>query len=444
MKIKQFEDSALSHYSYAILSETESRMILIDPSRNIRPYQDFAKENNATIIGIIETHPHADFVSAHLELHQLYQAPIYCSTFTQALYPHIPFDDQDVIELGELRLKSLHTPGHSPDSISVLLSENGINKAIFTGDTLFIGDCGRPDLRENSSDMRTARELLSRQMYHTLRNIYLPLEDNVLVYPAHGAGSLCGKSLSDANASQMGVEKLTNWSLQPMTEDDFVQKLNADQPFIPQYFSFDVALNKQGAAPLQENIEKVNLRTPAEEFDANTLVIDTRPENVFKLGHHPNSFNIQKTGKFETWLGSIVSPQESFYVVSDQEDHLKEVMQRTGSIGYESHVEGAALTTGGSIKSDVFDLDSFQKNTSDFTIIDVRNLSESNQSKYFPLAIPMPLPTLRENLKHIPLDKPIVVHCAGGYRSAIGSSIIAASFPERKVYDLGEKIQLFK
>ena len=297
MQIKQFEDKNLSHYSYAVLSECEKKIILIDPARNAKQYYDFAKENDAQITGIIETHPHADFVSSHLELHQTTGAKIYTSKDVQAFYPHQAFDDGQTIQLGKIKLTALNTPGHSPDSISILLEHEGKQKAIFTGDTLFIGDCGRPDLREGAGKIQTTRSELAKQMYHSLRNKLMKLEDDVTVYPAHGAGTLCGKNLSKESSSTIAEEKKTNWSLQGATEEEFVQNLLADQPFIPHYFPFDVELNRIGAASLKESINKIQIVDSIDEKSISALdkflwIIDTRNEEDFKKGHLPHSINL--------------------------------------------------------------------------------------------------------------------------------------------------------
>jgi hydroxyacylglutathione hydrolase len=184
MIIEQFKDEFLAHYSYAIVSECEQKIILIDPSRDPEPYYEFAKKFEAKIIGVIETHPHADFVSSHLQVHQDTGATIYAHSLTGVAYPFTPFDEGDEISFGKIKLKSLHTPGHSPDSISIVLEHDGRDKAVFTGDTLFIGDCGRPDLRESVGNLQAKREELARKMYHSLRDKMINLADEVLVYPA--------------------------------------------------------------------------------------------------------------------------------------------------------------------------------------------------------------------------------------------------------------------
>src|SRR6476620_4975419 len=257
MKIQQWEDKGLAHFSYAVLSEGEKKIVLIDPARNPQPYLDFAKENEAQIVGVIETHPHADFVSSHLELSERTGATLYVHSLVNAFYPHEAFDEGHAIEIGKIKLYPLYTPGHSPDSICIVLEHEGMTKAVFTGDTLFIGDCGRPDLREGVGNLQVTREKLASQMYHSLRDKLLPLHDDTIVYPAHGAGSLCGKAIKAAKSSTMGEEKKTNWCLQDISEAEFVKQLLADQPFVPAYFPFDVDLNRKGAPAYKERISAV-------------------------------------------------------------------------------------------------------------------------------------------------------------------------------------------
>jgi len=449
MLIEQFEDKALSHYSYAILSESESKIILIDPSRDIKPYLAFAEKYGAKIIGVIETHPHADFISSHLEMHQRTGATIYCSRLIAADYPHKAFDEGDIIEFGKIKLKALNTPGHSPDSISVVLEHGGKDKAVFTGDTLFIGDCGRPDLRESAGNLTAKREELALQMYNSLRNKLMALEDDVLVYPAHGAGTLCGKSLSDAASSTIGKEKASNWCLQPISQIDFVKALTEEQPFIPKYFGFDVELNKKGALPMAEAISKVshgeNMSTSkdTERLDKSIIIVDTRPAEQFKDSHLPNSINIMADGKFESWLGSIITPGEPFYLAAENQEVLKSLIERLTKVGYESFVKEAFILSKGSLQSEKINLDLFKSHPENYTIVDVRNDKELKEKKIFNSAINIPLPELRDRIAEVPNDKPIVVHCAGGYRSAAGSSIIKGAFPNTPVFDLSKAVNDF-
>jgi hydroxyacylglutathione hydrolase len=443
MKIEQFEDKGLSHYSYAILSECDRQIVLIDPSRDVSQYLAFAENNGATINGIIETHPHADFVSGHLELHQTTGATIYCSALVGAAYPHQTFDNGNSISFGKITLKALNTPGHSPDSISIVLRHDGKDKAVFTGDTLFIGDCGRPDLRESAGNLTAKREELAAKMYHSLRDKLMVLDNDVIVYPAHGAGTLCGKALSEANSSTIGAEKLSNWSLQSMTESKFITTLLQDQPFVPKYFPFDVELNKQGAGNLEQAITNVPIGQ-AGILNSSIYIIDTRAEKEFKKGHLPGSINLQNGGKFETWLGSTIAPEEAFYLVAENEEILESLILRCAKIGYEHFIERAFVFQAGTAIMDVIDIDRFSTNQTEHTIVDIRNNGEVKEHPVFKNAIHIPLPELRERVSEIPFNKPIIVHCAGGYRSAAGSSIINnASGNKVKVYDLGESIKAF-
>lgn len=449
MQIKQWEDKNLSQFSYAILSDCEKQAILVDPSRNPQPYLDWAKENDATIAGIIETHPHADFISSHLELHKATGATIYTHSLVGASYPHQVFDDGATIELGKIKLRSIHTPGHSPDSISILLEHNGKQKAVFTGDTLFIGDCGRPDLREGAGNRQAKREDLAKQMYYSLREKLMKLDDDVLLYPAHGAGTLCGKNLSKESSSTMGQEKRTNWCLQEATEDEFVKNLLADQPFIPAYFAYNVELNRVGAPEMQNSIAKVKIENSNSSFeqqlDTNLWVIDVRSEKDFKEGHLPNSINLMENGKFETWLGSIIKPGERFYLAGESKEQLQRVVERTAAIGYETAIAAAFVINGGSSKEADINVDLFNKHLSDYTIVDVRNTSEVKEKQIFLNSLHIPLAELRERIAEIPTNKPIVVHCAGGYRSAAASSLIHSKLNgTTQVFDLSEAIKQFQ
>ncbi|MFD2516124.1 MBL fold metallo-hydrolase [Pontibacter locisalis] len=445
MKIKQFEDKGLAHYAYAILSESSKEVILIDPARDPQPYYDYAQENNAKITAVIETHPHADFVSSHLEIHQKTGATIYMHSMVGADYPHQAFDEGAELQLGEVKLKSLHTPGHSPDGISIVLEHEGKDKAVFTGDTLFIGDVGRPDLRESAGNVTAKRKELARQMYKSTREKLMKLADDVVVYPAHGAGSLCGKGLSDANSSTIGDEKLGNYALKPMSEDEFVKVLTEDQPFVPKYFGYDVGLNKQGAPDYKPSVEGVAKLEKNFKPEAGAVIVDARPESVFKKGHYKGAINIQNGGKFETWLGSIVSPNESYYLIGESDEQLNELIAKASKIGYELLIKGAFVyDKQDGETSDSFDRSAFEANKEDYTIVDIRNTSEVKSGKFFEKAINIPLPELRERVKEIPTDKPVVVHCAGGYRSAAGSSIVESALPEVKVLDMSEAVTELK
>tara|TARA_R110002072_G_scaffold59514_3_gene151569 strand:+ start:7173 stop:8501 length:1329 start_codon:yes stop_codon:yes gene_type:complete len=442
MKIKQFEYKPLAHYSYAIVSD--GKMAVIDPERNPEQYYAFAKANNSKIVAVIETHPHADFVSSHLEIHKETGATIYNSEKLGADYPHETFDEGDSIQLGSVTLKAINTPGHSPDSITIVATE-GKETALFTGDTLFIGDVGRPDLREKAGNMKAKREELAEMMYDTIQNKFTDLPDDAVVYPAHGAGSLCGKNLSDDNSSTLGNERIGNWAFKNQSKDEFMNTILDGQPFIPSYFGYDVDMNKRGADDLNPSIEKVPF---TENSTAEGLIVDMRDEESFKKGHLKGSFNIQAVSdnsQFETWLGSIIEPDEEFTLVIDSKESKKKMLHRVAKIGYEKQIRQViTLSEENLVTTEKLDLTDFKANPERYTIVDIRNKSEVEEDKFFDSAISHPLNELRDTANEIPTDKPIVVHCAGGYRSAAGSSILDKKLEGVTVFDLSENINDFK
>ncbi|KEZ94119.1 MBL fold metallo-hydrolase [Nonlabens ulvanivorans] len=442
MNIKQFEYKPLAHYSYAIVSNGE--MAIVDPERDPSQYYAFAKANNATIKAVIETHPHADFVSSHLELYKETGATIYNSEKLGADYPHQSFDDGDSITIGDITLKAINTPGHSPDSITIVATDTD-DTALFTGDTLFIGDVGRPDLREKAGNMQAKREELAGMMYDTIITKFTDLPDNAVVYPAHGAGSLCGKNLSDAASSTLGDERRDNWAFKTQSKEDFMSTILDGQPFIPSYFGYDVDINKSGADSLEPSISEI----PFEENGSATgLIVDMRDEAAFKKGHLKGSFNIQavsENAKFETWLGSIVTPEDTFTLVIDTDENKDTMLHRVAKIGYEKLLTKVITLSQENLEqTPSLDLADFKENPGNYTIVDIRNTSEVEEEKFFENALSHPLNELRDTASEIPTDKPIVVHCAGGYRSAAGSSILQKKLGSATVYDLSDDIEQFK
>ncbi len=446
MHIEQFTDKALAHYSYAVLSG--NKMALIDPARNPLPYYEFAEKHNARIVAVFETHPHADFISSHFQIHKETGAQIYVSEDVGAEYPHEPFDEGDVLKMDNVTFSAINTPGHSPDSICIFAkSETSEDEALFTGDTLFIGNVGRPDLREDVGNMKATRESLAKSMYHTVQNKFTNLKDSVLIYPAHGAGSLCGKNMSSASSSTLGNERLGNWAFKTQTEKEFVDELLNDQPFIPSYFGFDVDTNKKGPENFMSSIWSVPLNLNIKSLEDDYLVVDTRPEDKFKQGHLANSINIMarsENDKFETWLGAIVKPKEKFFLVIPEVSQYQALLERVAKIGYESQIL-SVITLSNNVENDnkQLDLDNLKSDASKYTIVDIRNNSEVDNGLIFESAIHHPLNHLRETVDSIPNDKPIVVHCAGGYRSTAGFSIIKESKPNVEVYDLSFAISEF-
>lgn len=444
MEIKQFYDESLAHASYAVLAKEQ--IVLVDPARDPIPYYHFAEERGAKIVAVIETHPHADFISSHLEVHQSCGATIYTSRKTNAAYPYAGFDDGDTIKLGNVSLEARNTPGHSPDSICVVVIDaQGKQTAVFTGDTLFIGDVGRPDLREDEDDFATKREELARKLYHSTRSVLMKLDPAVKVYPAHGAGSLCGKNISSDLSSTIGREIEENYALQPMPEEEFVGMILKDQPYIPKYFPYDVAINKKGADAFEQSVKAVPKLNKYAALEEGALIVDARSAKEFKAGHVPGAINIMDGGKFETWLGSVVGPEEEFYLIGENNDALEILIRKCAKIGYEKNIKGALLNPANAKEqSPAVDAKALKESPQSFQIVDVRNVSELKEGKIFDQALHIPLPELPDRARELDANKPVVVHCASGYRSAIGASILEKKLPGNRVYDLSRAVKEFK
>ena len=445
MKIKQFKDAPLAHFSYAIISGGE--MALIDPTRNPVQYYKYAEENHAKIVAVFETHPHADFVSGHLQIHEETGANIYISAKVGVSYPHKSFDEGVELKIGTATIHALHTPGHSPDSLAFVAREND-EYALFTGDTLFIGNVGRPDLREKAGNTTAKRVELARAMYQTMQTKFNDFPDEAIIYPAHGAGSLCGKNMSDASSSTLGDERKGNWAFKEQSEEQFVEEILKDQPFVPSYFGYNVDLNREGAPNVQKSKYSVPVKIAVEQVEEGVAVVDVRKEEDYKEGHLSNSINIMcrtEGDKFETWLGAIIEPEEAFYLVVESVEDMDWILERTAKIGYEKQLKGIlTLSQNVKRKPDFLEISDFRANQEKYTIIDIRNAGELEQGKTFESAIAIPLNELRERANEVPHDKPIVVHCAGGYRSAAGASILENKINGQKIYDLGKAIREFK
>ncbi|WP_375578476.1 MBL fold metallo-hydrolase [Marivirga tractuosa] len=445
MNIKHFYDDALAQGSFAI--ESEGKVALVDPSRDIKPYLDFAKQYNAEIVAVFETHPHADFISSHLELQEKFGADIYVNEKVGVDYDFKHIGHGDEVKIGNATFRALFTPGHSPDHNSyLLLDENGIQKAVFTGDSLFVGDVGRPDLREGAGNIQVSRKELAGMMYDTVNDVFADLSDDTIVYPAHGAGSLCGKNMSSELSSTIANEKENNWAFQIKDKDKFVDAFLEGQSFIPKYFPNSVEVNRKGAASLEEAVKNADKKDGI-EIPEGKLIIDTRAKEEFKKGHLKGAINIQnkEADKFETWLGSIVGPDEPYYLVAENQKDLEFAIYRAAKIGYEANLVAGVINPKGEIVSDpLVNLEDFKKNPDAYTIIDIRNKSEVDDGKFFDSAKNIPLPELRERASEIDVQKPVIVHCAGGYRSAAGFSIVKSILPNAKVYDLSDAVNEFK
>jgi hydroxyacylglutathione hydrolase len=441
--IEQFEDKGLAHFSYAIMAG--KKIIIIDPQRNPQAYYDFAQKNNAVITGVIETHPHADFVSSHLEIHQTLNVPIYASSLTKSKYPLKTFDEGDKIKLtDQVGLRGLHTPGHAPDHIAVVLYENENDRAVFSGDSLFLGDVGRPDLLDFSNESNMQRRYLAALMYDTIHQKFAQLKDDVIVYPSHGAGSLCGKSIRKAASSTIGYERQHNYAFENRTKEEFVNLLLSDQPHIPKYFAYDIGLNNNGAPKLKSSLAKIRVLPKNYKPDSKAIIIDTRPEVNFKSSYLPNAINIQVTGQFESWLGTLVAPESKFYLIAGDEESLQTAIKKAAAIGYEANIQGAFVydaNDGNKLSS--FDSSSFDPAENKYTYLDVRTEAEIKKQPVFNNSIKIPLHQLIDRLSEIPTGKPLLVHCASGYRSATAVSIIRRDMPSVEIYDLGSKVSQY-
>jgi hydroxyacylglutathione hydrolase len=442
--IEQFTDEGLSQFTYAILFD--KKIVLIDPARDPQPFYDFADRNDAAIIAVIETHPHADFVSSHAEIYRKLKTRIYASEKLQAKYPHHPVKDGDVIALNNhLLLKILDTPGHSPDSISIVLRDNNIDRAVFTGDALLFGDVGRPDLREYGNNENEQRASLAKAMYHTVQNKYAPLDDRVIVYPAHGAGSLCGNAIRNVKSSTIGEEKKNNHAFHHANESEFIVSILKDLPFIPKYFPYDVELNRSGAGDVQPGIKKVQLRDENFQPPERSLVVDIRPKSDVQEAYYPGAVYIPEGTKFETWLGTVIAPDKKFYLAVQDKDAFHTAVKKLAKIGYESNIEGGFVYTVKKPYPVFLNGKSFSLNDKDdYTIIDVRNKKEYDEDPIIASSVNIPLPELEKRLAEVPKNKPIVVHCASGYRSSIATSIIRKEYPQLSILDLGEEVTRIK
>src|SRR6266481_5323329 len=322
MVFKQFYLSCLAHASYLIGDEETRTAVVVDPQRDIERYLEFAAENKLQIKHVILTHLHADFVAGHLELRDRAGATIYLGTKAQAEYRFTPLADGSVIEFGRVRLKALETPGHTPESISILvydLERSGVEPyAVLTGDTLFIGDVGRPDLR---ASLGWSAADLGSHLYDSLHNKLLKLPDETLVYPAHGSGSLCGKNLSSDTVSTLGDQRRLNYALQPMSKEEFIRLVTADQPDAPGYFTYDAILNTRERATLDKSLERalhpIDLDEVLQMGDAGAQILDVREASEYAKGHIAGSINIGLGGQYATWAGTVLHRDKPIMIVAE-------------------------------------------------------------------------------------------------------------------------------
>lgn len=433
MKAEQLYTQCLAEAAYYIESNGEA--VIIDPLRETQPYIDLAAKDGAKIKYILETHFHADFVSGHIDLAKKTGASIVFGPNAKPGYDAHIAADGEILEVGKLKIKVLHTPGHTMESTTyLLLDENGKEHSIYTGDTLFIGDVGRPDLAVKSD---LTQEDLAGHLFDSLRNKIMSLPDDVIVYPGHGAGSACGKNMSSETFDTLGNQKKLNYALRAdMTKEDFIKEVTDGLVTPPQYFPKNVALNKMGYDSFDEvlnrGLQAYDVDTFEEKIQEGILVIDTRHQNDFVKGFIPGTMFIGIDGSFATWVGTLVVDLKQPILFISDEGREEEVVMRFSRVGYDNVIgylkggfkawknAGKAIDTLDQVNAEEFS--DIYKN-SDVEILDVRKASEFDSEHIFS-AKNLPLDNIFSTFVNVDKHKKYFVHCAGGYRSVIASSIL--------------------
>lgn len=437
MNVEQIYTGCLAQGAYYITSNGEAA--IIDPLREVAPYLERLERDGVKLKYIFETHFHADFVSGHLDLSKATGAPIIFGPNASCEFDCIKAEDGQVFELGQVKIKVLHTPGHTMESSCFLLSdENGKDHALFSGDTLFIGDVGRPDLAQKAASM--TQEQLAATLYQSLRNKVMTLADDVLVYPAHGAGSACGKNMSKETISTIGEQKRSNYALRAnMTEDEFIREVTEGLLPPPAYFGYNVAMNKKG----YESFDKVfgnGMRklSPAEfeaaAEEAGALILDTRDSGTFAKGFVPQSINIGIKGDFAPWVGAMVGDVRQPIILVTEPGTEEESVTRLTRVGFDNllgHLDGGfdAWKNAGK-ETDTVNRITAARFAGEFkagesTVIDVRKESEY-RAEHVEEAFSKPLSDINDWIRDINPGQHFYLHCAGGYRSMIAASILQA------------------
>jgi len=437
MILKQYYLGCLAHASYLLGDEASATGIVVDPQRDIQQYLKDAETFGLQIRHVFLTHFHADFVAGHLELRDRCGAIIHLGAQAQAEYAFVPVKDGDTLDFPGMLLQILETPGHTIESISILvfdLAKDAVKPyAVLTGDTLFIGDVGRPDLR---ASLGWTADDLGAHLYDSLHNKLLPLPDETLVYPAHGAGSLCGKKLSSDTVSSLGDQRRLNYALQPMSKEEFIRLVTADQPDAPAYFTYDAILNTRERATLDKNLELVlhpiDLNEVLRMGDQGAQILDVRDAAEYAKGHLAGSINIGLGGQYATWAGTVLDRAKPIVIIAEP-SREQEAALRLGRIGFD-HLKGY-LRGGMEALSDRPDLVwptervsapmvAEEMESADAPLVlDIRNPREW-ATRHIGGSVNIPLNHLQERISEIPRNRRIAVHCAGGYRSSIAASIL--------------------
>jgi glyoxylase-like metal-dependent hydrolase (beta-lactamase superfamily II)/rhodanese-related sulfurtransferase len=434
MHIQRFFVEGLAHASYLIGSDGEAAVV--DPKRDVDDYIEEAKRAGLRIIAILNTHPHADFASGFCELAQRTGAKTYVSHLAPATYEHVDGKDGMRIKLGSLELELLETPGHSPDSLSFLVREGNKPVALFTGDLLFVNDVGRPDLRDADEDPSD----LASKLYDSLFNKVLTLPDDVKVYPSHGAGSLCGRAISDAPFSLVGQERNLNWAMQIKDRKEFVRQMVSNLPDRPAYFTYDVGVNLKGATPLDQvpMPRAMSEDELGQAIKSGAAIVDTRSPEEFGAGHFPGSINIGLgSPNFSSWMGFMVSGDQPIALVVRSEKDAKKARLELVRIGFDNLA--GYLTADKLRRKDKVQQVSVQELKASLTndgpfVLDVRTPSEW-QAKHIEGAVHVPLSSFAKKIPDLPKDRTIAIICGSGYRSSIATSMLQA-----RGYDLVENV----
>ncbi|QBQ55097.1 MBL fold metallo-hydrolase [Nitrosococcus wardiae] len=437
MYFKQFYLGCLAHASYLIGDEETKTAIIVDPQRDIDQYLQESQEQGFTIRHVFLTHFHADFIAGHIELRDRTGAKIYLGARADADYEFTPVKDGGILDFGKVRIKIFETPGHTPEGISLVVydleKDPAIPYGVLTGDTLFIGDVGRPDLL---ASFGVTAEELAADLYDSLHQKLLQLPDKTLVYPAHGAGSMCGRNLSTDTVSTMGVQRQYNYSLQPMDKEDFIKLVTSNQPEAPQYFSYDAVLNRKERPTLEEALETekkpLSLEEVLKQKDAGAQLLDVRDAADFAGSHLRDSLNIGLGGSFATWAGTLLDRTQPIIIIAEP-GREREAAMRLGRIGFDN--------VAGYLKGGMQALDKYPDLVHRTERITAPTLSEKLSAATPPLVLDVrtekewkenrigdslniPLNKLEGQLDKIPRDKGIVVHCGSGYRSSIAASLM--------------------
>ncbi|STD08998.1 MBL fold metallo-hydrolase [Elizabethkingia anophelis] len=435
MKVEQIYTGCLAQGAYYIVSQGES--VIIDPLREVQPYLDKLQQDNAKLKYILETHFHADFVSGHVDLSDKTGASIVYGPTAKPEFEAIIAKDEEIFEIGDIKIKVLHTPGHTMESSCYLLiDEKGKETALFSGDTLFLGDVGRPDLAQKGKDL--TQEDLAGMLYDSLMNKIIPLSDEITVYPAHGAGSACGKNMQKETVDTLGNQKKTNYALNQPDTASFIKEVTEGLTPPPEYFAMNVAMNKKGYESFDQVLEHGLKPLSAEAFEAmadetGALILDTRPAAEFHKGFIPQSVNIGVKGDFAPWVGAmIVDVKQPLLLVTD-EGSEEEVITRLSRVGFDNvvgYLKGglSAWQSAGKETDSVERItpeEFAQRYTEDAKIIDVRKEGEY-AAEHIAEAYSRPLAYINTWIKDIDPKEHFFLHCAGGYRSMIAASILQA------------------